>query len=358
MTFEKLRKGAIFALAFSLAANLGSAIAATNDAVVKKKTPVKGQTTTPHSTNTAGALKGSSGQKKNLKAVKTSAAKVGKPVRLKIEVPCRAWTPKNVQPKAVLLCVHGLGLNSASYTEFAKQMVKEGIGVFAVDVRGFGTWMQLKGKQKCDFESCISDVQQALKVLHTVYPNKPIFVLGESMGGAIAMRVTADHPELVDGLISCVPSGDRFHKTRNQLRVALRLITLRGNKDIDVGTGVIEDATADMSQRTKWKDDPLNRLALSPKELMHFQSFMNDNHETAKRITDTPVLFVVGLADKLVKPKGSMELYEEVASEDKKMATIKNAEHLVFENHQISNELKGLLVYWLLTHKKKTPIRP
>lgn len=259
-----------------------------------------------------------------------------------------------MQPKAVLLCVHGLGLNSASYQEFAKQMVKEGIGVFAVDVRGFGTWMQLKGKQKCDFESCISDVEQALRVLHTVYPNKPIFVLGESMGGAIAMRITADHPDLVDGLISCVPSGDRFHKTKNQLRVALHLITLRGNKDIDVGTGVIEDATENEALRAKWKDDPFNRLKLSSKELMHFQSFMNDNHETAKRINSTPVLFVVGLGDKLVKPKGTIELYEEVSSEDKQMATIKNAEHLIFENHQISAELKGLIVHWLLKHKKKS----
>ena len=296
-------------------------------------------------------------QKKNSKPLKAASSKAVKPVRLKIEVPCRAWTPKNVQPKAVLLCVHGLGLNSASYNEFAQQMVKEGIGVFAVDVRGFGTWMRMKGKQKCDFESCISDVEQALKVLHTVYPQKPIFVLGESMGGAIAMRVTADHPDLVDGLISCVPSGDRFHKTKNQLKVALNLITFRGNKDLDVGTAVMKDATEDESMRSKWKDDPLNRLKLSSNELIHFQRFMNENHETAKRNSTTPVLFVVGLEDKLVKPKGSMELYEEVASEDKKMATIKKAEHLVFENHPISAELKSLLVYWLLTHKKINPVR-
>jgi alpha-beta hydrolase superfamily lysophospholipase len=328
---------------------LYGAIAASNDNSVKKNSVVKRQSTS----STASTKRGSS-TKNSVKTVRTTTKKTVKPIRLKIEVPCRAWTPKNVQPKAVLLCVHGLGLNSASYQEFAKQMVKEGIGVFAVDVRGFGTWMQLKGKQKCDFESCISDVEQALRVLHTVYPNKPIFVLGESMGGAIAMRVTADHPDLVDGLISCVPSGDRFHKTKNQLRVALHLITLRGNKDIDVGTGVIEDATENEALRAKWKDDPLNRLKLSSKELMHFQSFMNDNHETAKRINSTPVLFVVGLGDKLVKPKGTIELYEEVSSEDKQMATIKNAEHLIFENHQISAELKGLIVHWLLKHKKKS----
>jgi alpha-beta hydrolase superfamily lysophospholipase len=248
--------------------------------------------------------------------------------------------------------VHGLGLNSASYEAFGNQMKAEGIGTFAVDVRGFGTWMKLEGKRKCDFPSCLSDVEQALKVLHQAYPSKPIFLLGESMGGAIAMRVAAEHQELIDGLISSVPSGDRFHKTKNQLNVALHLVTLRANSPIDVGTKVIEEATDDPAQQAKWKDDPLNRLKLTSKELMQFQRFMNENHETAKRIDKIPVLFLVGLSDKLVKPKGTVELYDEVKSEDKKLATIRSAEHLIFENHQVSPELEKILVDWLLVARQ------
>lgn len=282
-------------------------------------------------------------------AVKAKKPPAPKPIRLKIEVPCQAWVPKGSQPKAVLLCVHGLGLNSGSYAEFGQQMQKEGIGVFAVDVRGFGTWMRLEGKEKCDFESCISDVEQALRVLHQAYPNKRIFMLGESMGGAIAMRVAAEHPELVDGLISSVPSGDRFHNMKNKLKVALNLVTLRANKEIDVGTKVIEQATVNEDLREKWKDDPFNRLKLSSKELIQFQNFMNENHETAKKIDRMPVLFLVGLNDKLVKPQGTVDLYNRITTEDKQLATIKSAEHLIFENHKVSNELKGYLVHWLLT---------
>jgi alpha-beta hydrolase superfamily lysophospholipase len=273
-------------------------------------------------------------------------------VRLKIEVPCRAWVPNGVQPKAVLLCVHGLGLNSESYEEFGKQMQAQGIGCFAVDVRGFGTWMKLKGKQNCDFKSCISDVVQALNVLHTAYPRKRVFVLGESMGGAIAMRVAAEHPELVDGLISSVPSGDRFHTTKNKLRVALHLVTFRPNEEIDVGTGVIEDATHNAAERAKWKDDPFNRLELSSKELMQFQHFMNQNDEVAKKIDTMPVLFLVGLKDKLVKPEGTRELYNRIPSEDKKLVTIRSSEHLIFENHKISPDLNRVVTGWLLSHSQ------
>lgn len=301
----------------------------------------------------AGVGKVSSFRKRSVKTGMAAQAKGAKPKRLKIEVPCRAWVPKSIQPKAVLLCVHGLGLNSDSYEDFGKQMQAEGIGAFAVDVRGFGTWMQLEGKSKCDFDSCLSDVENALKVLHTAYPTKPIFVLGESMGGAIALHVVAEHPELVDGVISCVPSGDRFHKTKNELRVALHLITLRANTPIDVGTKVIEDATKDPALRERWMDDPLDRLKLSSKELMQFQRFMNDNHETVKKIDKTPVLFLVGLSDKLVKPEGTVELYNEIPAEDKKLVTIRSAEHLIFELHKLSPDLNGVVVNWLLTHASK-----
>lgn len=290
-----------------------------------------------------------------LKSSKNHTSKGVKPIRLKIEVPCRAWLPKNVQPKVVLLCVHGLGLNSAAFEEFGQQMQKEGIGVFAVDVRGFGTWMQLKGRTECDFKSCISDVEGALKVLHTAYPDKPIFVLGESMGGAIAMRVAAEHPELIDGFVSSVPSGDRFHKTKYQLRVALQLVTLRGDKQIDVGTQVIEQATDDPALQTIWKDDPLNRMKLSSKELIHFQRFMNDNHETAKLIEKTPVLFLVGLSDRLAKPEGTIELFNEITATDKKLVTIRSAEHLIFEHNKLSPELKVVVIDWLLTRANEPP---
>jgi acylglycerol lipase len=282
---------------------------------------------------------------------KPKAKSAGKPAvtRLHIDVPCRAWVPKTM-PKTVLLCVHGLGLNSASYENFGRRMSGLGIATYAVDVRGFGTWMKLEGKEQVDFNACIDDVAQALKVLHTAYPHLPIFVLGESMGGAIALRVTAVHPELVDGLISAVPSGDRFHKTKNELRVALRLVTGGSKKPMDVGTRTIEDATDDPAVREQWKDDPLNRLNLTPKELIQFQKFMNENHETAKQIDKKPVLFLAGFKDKLVKPQGTIELFNEMSSEDKMLVVVGDGEHLIFEQSQLTDEVCWVLMGWLKSH--------
>jgi len=271
------------------------------------------------------------------------------PIRLKIEVPCRAWTPKG-PPKAVLLCVHGLGLNSKSYEAFGTRMASLGIATFAVDVRGFGTWMKLEGKEQVDFESCLTDVEQALKILHTAYPRLHVYMLGESMGGAIALRVTAIHPELVDGLISAVPSGDRFHKTRNELRVGLKMLTGKMDKPIDVGTKTIQDATDDPALRERWKGDPLNRMQLTAKELLQFQKFMNQNHDSAATIDKKPVLLIAGFKDKLVKPQGTIEIFNELASPDKMLVIVGNGEHLLFEEAQLSEQVCWVVLGWLKAH--------
>jgi acylglycerol lipase len=284
-----------------------------------------------------------------LSAKPAARAQSNKPVRLRINVPCRAWTPQGV-PKLVLLCVHGLGLNSNSYEGFGKAMQRLGIAVFAVDVRGFGTWMKMEGKEDLDFEACISDVEQALKTLHTAYPRLHIYILGESMGGAIALRVTAEHPELVDGLISAVPSGDRFHKTRNELRVGLKLLTGGKDKPMEVGTKVIQDATDDPALRERWSGDPLDRMTLTPRELMQFQKFMNQNHDSATTITKKPVLMIAGFKDKLVKPQGTIEIFNELSTPDKMLVIVGNGEHLLFEESQLTSQVCWVVLGWLKSH--------
>lgn len=271
--------------------------------------------------------------------------------------PCLTWVNQDSEPKAALLCVHGLGLHNGSYEHFGKRMAALGFATYAVDVRGFGSWQKAQGRSDVDFEDCLNDVSDTLKVIHRVHPGLPVFLLGESMGGAIALRVTSKYPELVDGLISCVPSGDRFKQRRTELKVALHM--LEGfNKKFDVGTAVIEQAGHNnQALKDSWAADPLARLKLSPKELIQFQRFMNENHESARTITHQPVLMVQGIADKLVKPEGTMELFKELPTKDKEIQLIKQASHLIFEESQfndqaLNDKVTAMVDNWMTGHIK------
>lgn len=266
--------------------------------------------------------------------------------------PCLTWIDPDLEPKAAILCVHGLGLHNGTYKDFGERMAKLGYAVYAVDVRGFGSWMGAQGRQKVNFEGCLDDVHKTLKVIHRVHPKLPVFILGESMGGAIALRATSEHPELVHGLVSSVPSGDRFQQGKTTLRVALKLLT-SPNKSFNVGESVVDQATKKPELKKMWCDDPLARMNLTPKELVQFQNFMNENHESVKKITTTPVLMVQGQKDQLVKPAGTISLFNKIPCQDKDMILITDAEHLIFEEGQFDDQVIEKVNAWLTGHLQR-----
>lgn len=262
------------------------------------------------------------------------------------DAPCLCWTMPLAPPRAVIVCVHGLGLHSGSFEQFGKAMMKRGYAVYAIDVRGFGSWMAAKGHQNVNFDACLEDVKTTIEAVRRANPGKTIVLLGESMGGAIALQSTALHPELVDILISAVPAGERFQQKKTDLKVALHMLTGPRRK-FDAGSDVVNQATSDPSLREEWKNDPLGRMELSPKELVQFQKFMNQNHDRAKDIKKTPVLIVQGAKDKLVKPEGTVELYEELATADKELAMVDWAEHLIFEEGQFNDQILNVVDNWI-----------
>lgn len=275
-------------------------------------------------------------------------------VKRRTTPPMITWQNPDKPPRCVLLCIHGLGLYNKSYEDFGKRMSDLGIAVCAIDVRGFGSWMAAKGRESVDFDGCLADVKATLKVLHRVYPHLPIFLVGESMGGAIALRATSMYPELVSGLISSVPAGDRFQQGKTALKVAVHLLS-GADKPFNVGEGVIKQATVKPELRDAWLNDPLDRLNISARELVQFQGFMNQNHDSAKAIIDRPVLIVQGCQDKLVKPEGTVELYNELATHEKQLILVPRSEHLIFEANQCPDDVLKVVTDWIdahLVHKK------
>lgn len=281
---------------------------------------------------------------------KTKAVRRGTP-------PCLSWVDYEQPVRAVLLCVHGLGLHNGTYDAFGKRMSKMGYAVYAIDVRGFGSWMAAQGREKVDFDGCMEDVRSTLKVVHRAHPGLPVFVLGESMGGAIALRACAQFPELVDGLISSVPAGDRFKQGQTKLTVAFHLIA-DPNTPFDIGSSVIKQATAKPELRDSWGNNPLSRLKVSANELIQFQHFMNQNHKYAVLIKDRPVLFVQGCDDRLVRPEGTVELYNRLATQDRQIELIPKAEHLIFEEAQFTDREVEIVNKWLTSHLNSTKVAP
>lgn len=107
-------------------------------------------------------------------------------------------------PDAVILGLHGMGDYANAFMELGSQIAPSGIAVYSFDQRGFGRsptrpfW--------AGAASMVGDASDALMLLRARYPEAPIYLLGNSMGGAVAIVTAATRPHLVDGVILVAPA--------------------------------------------------------------------------------------------------------------------------------------------------------
>jgi alpha-beta hydrolase superfamily lysophospholipase len=248
----------------------------------------------------------------------------------------KSWSDRTIKPSAALLCIHGLGLNSGAFDDFGTRMAQKGILVFAIDVRGFGAWIKKKDGDNLDFEGSLADIKQTLAGIRSEHPVLPVFLLGESMGGAIVLKACSEFPQLMDGLISSAPGGQRYKQAKTDFDVGLHVL-IRPGQQFDIGTAIVDQATKDPALRKVWLTSPLNRLDLSPAQLIQFQLFMDGNDAAVSRIKATPVLVLQGTQDKLVEPDDTWKIFTKLTSKQKTMIALRS-EHLILEYGRVKSD--------------------
>ena len=98
------------------------------------------------------------------------------------QLPLRKWLPR-ARVSAVILALHGFNDYSNGFDIPAGQWAAHGIATYAYDQRGFGG---APGRGVWAGEAQLAlDAVTASRILRQTYPGRPLYLLGESMGGAV-----------------------------------------------------------------------------------------------------------------------------------------------------------------------------
>jgi alpha-beta hydrolase superfamily lysophospholipase len=115
----------------------------------------------------------------------------------------RVWRPEG-PPRAVILALHGFGDHGGnSLIEGAPLLNAGGVLVYAYDQRGFG--YSLHRGIWPGVETLVADARAAARLIAARHPGLPLFMLGESMGGAIA-AIAGTEALPVQGYILSAPA--------------------------------------------------------------------------------------------------------------------------------------------------------
>lgn len=112
------------------------------------------------------------------------------------------WMPR--KPKAIVLLVHGLGDHCGRYGPFTKFFAKRNIGVCLFDMRGHGRSGGLRGHFG-RFQELLSDLSVCVQMISAKYRDVPLYLVGHSFGGLVALNYVVRFPKRLSGLILSSP---------------------------------------------------------------------------------------------------------------------------------------------------------
>jgi len=121
-----------------------------------------------------------------------------------LELPYRVWRPEGA-PKAIVLALHGFNDYSNAFEGPGAFFADRKIVTYAYDQRGFGESPN-RGLW-AGTDRLTADATAFARALRRAHPGLPLYLLGESMGGAVVIAtVTGQDPPAADGVVLSAPA--------------------------------------------------------------------------------------------------------------------------------------------------------
>lgn len=257
----------------------------------------------------------------------------------------RGWLP-NGQVTGVLLLCHGGGEHSGRYQNVVDTLAPDGWAVYGLDHRGHG-WSDGVRAHVKRFVDWVYDFDVFRRDVISRHPDLRVFILGQGLGGQIALAYALDHQEALRGLVLSAPL----------LAVPLPRIAVRTAKVAAIVAPRARIKLVDLDKISKdpnvvrrYRSDPLVRqgnvsLAMANIIESMFEALIERSHYL--RI---PMLIQHGTRDAISDPDGSGRLYETCGSPDLTFFLYRGLWHELYNEPERQRPL-GDLREWLADHR-------
>ncbi|KAK1386951.1 Caffeoylshikimate esterase [Heracleum sosnowskyi] len=253
------------------------------------------------------------------------------------EIFCKSWLPEpDVQIKGALCFCHGYGDTCTFFFEgIAKQIASCGYAVYAIDHPGFGLSEGLHGYVS-SFDDIVDNVIEQFTIIkgRPEIRGLPHFLLGQSMGGAVAIKALLKEPGEWDGLVLVAPMCKIAEEVMPPAPIANALIMLA--KVLPKAKLVPQQDLAELAFRdvNKRKLASYNVICYNDQtRLRTAVELLNTTKDIESQLhkINSPLLILHGAADKITDPKISEFLYERASSEDKTLKLYEDGYHCILE---------------------------
>ena len=268
-------------------------------------------------------------------------------------LPVKSWRPQKDPPRAVLIALHGFNDYSNFFAAPGTFLATRGIASYAYDQRGFGAapghglWPGI--------DALVADLKTFAGLVRDRHPGTPIYLLGESMGGAVIMVAIADGdaPE-ADGIILAAPAVWGRVTMPWYQRLALWIgVRLMPGAEV-TGQGLKITPSDNIEMLKALGRDLLVIKATRVDAIYGLTNLMDRALELSARLKG-PALILYGQKDEIIPRKPTQIML------DRLPAAVSGGPRLaVYEDgfHMLLRDLQAETLWWDIAHWIIDPVSP
>lgn len=224
----------------------------------------------------------------------------------------RFWTGDS--PRGVLVVAHGVGEHSGCYAPLAERLTgRPGlVDVLGFDFRGHGLSPGRRGVVR-RYEDLVGDLRATVAWAARERPGRPIFVLGHSNGGQVALRLARESETGLSGLVLSNPTIALAMEVP-WWKLAVGKMLDRFAPTVTLTAGL--DPTQMTHDEASWADragDPLRHNRISAPLYFGMIAGGAALMDRAAEIT-VPVLMLLGEDDPVVDARAAAEFFGRLGS--------------------------------------------
>ena len=233
-----------------------------------------------------------------------------------LHLPLRHWDA--ARPRAIVVALHGMSDYSNAFDMPAAWWTGHAITTYAYDQRGFGRapntglWPGSEALRR-DLSDCVEAVRARHRGL-------PVFVLGESMGGAVVLSALAGpDPPRVDGVILVAPAVWAREDMPVLYRIAL-WVTAHTFPGVEVsGKGLKIWPSDNIAMLRKLARDPLFQHQTRADAVWGLVNLMDEARKAPEKlnrqnIATPPILMLYGEKDQIIPREPTEAVAKELGS--------------------------------------------
>lgn len=209
----------------------------------------------------------------------------------------RAWEVPDA--RAGMILVHGLADHGARFSPFAEWIGGRGVSSYALDLRGHGRSDGRRGHVS-RFDQFLEDLDRFIETVRSrIEPERPLFLVGHSMGGLISIRFLQEFAPPLHGAVITSPWLATVHPIP-AWKSALSRPLSRWLPWLPFRAGIAaEDLSHDPASVGAYRDDPLVHDTITPRLFVEALDAMDRAVATPDRVR-VPVLLLIAGEDRLV----------------------------------------------------------